>query len=79
MNYDLAMMALEGLTQARIGVTGSTSAVVIEGSAASLRELARLFLLLGGEGVSVGEEIELRPGVHLREDSPMLRLRKSEG
>lgn len=76
MNYDLAMMALDGLTQARIDVTGSSMEVVIEGSAPSLRELARLLLLLGGEGVAGGEEVELRAGVHLSPESPSLRLRK---
>jgi hypothetical protein len=74
MNYDLAMMALEGLARAPMAVRTSGGEVTIEASAASFKELARLCLLLGGVQTDA-EEFELRPGVHLAKDSPGLRLR----
>lgn len=74
MNYDLAIMALEGLARAPLGVTATGGEVVIEADPASFKELARLCLLLGG--VHSGDDaFELAPGVHVSEGSPLLRLR----
>ena len=72
MSYDLAIMALEGLAKSPVEVRSDAKEVVIEGSAASFKELARLFLLLGG-GHTEGD-FELQPGVHLDAGSPRLRL-----
>ncbi len=77
MNYDLAMMALEGLTRAPMRLRHEGGEVVLEGEAASFKELARLCLLLGGTQTSA-EEFELQPGVHLEGTSPLLRLRLVE-
>jgi len=74
MNYDLAMMALEGLAHAPLRVRAEGGEVVIEASPASFKELARLCLLLGGSG-SPEDAFELQPGVHVEGDSPALRLR----
>jgi len=72
MNYDLAIMALEGLGRAPLTVRVDGEAVVIEGQPASFKELARLCLLIGG---GQGEDgFELQPGVHVVKGSPMLRL-----
>jgi hypothetical protein len=77
MNYDLAMMALEGLTRSPMSLRTSGNEVVIEGDQASFKELARLCLLLGG--VQTAEDaFELTPGVHLDPESPLLRLRLRE-
>ena len=73
MNYDLAMMALEGLTRSRLHVSTQNGEVVIEADGASFKELARLCLLLGGG--SEEEGFELRLGVHV--DGMGLRLRMS--
>jgi hypothetical protein len=74
MNYDLAMMALEGLTRSPMVLRTGNGEVVIEGDAASFKELARLCLLLGG--VQTAEDaFELRPGVHVTAESPVLRLK----
>ena len=72
MNYDLAMMALEGLARAPIMVRNEMSGVSIEGSAASLKELARLLLLLAGDS---DEGVELQPNVHVAAGSLALRVR----
>jgi hypothetical protein len=74
MNYDLAMMALEGLARAPLSVRNEENAIVIEAEASAFKELARLCLLLGGTQ-SESEEFELTPGVHATGDSPLLRLR----
>lgn len=74
MNYDLAMMALEGLARAPIHVTSSDAGVVLEADAASFKELARLCLLLGGAS-STSEEFELQPGVHATGLPLLLRLK----
>ena len=42
MNYDLAMMALEGMARAPMSLRVDGGEVVIEGEAASFKELARL-------------------------------------
>ena len=73
MNYDLAIMALEGLTRSPLTVRIDNGAVIIEGEQASFKELARLCLLIGGG--QVREEVfELQPGVHVTKDSPALKL-----
>ena len=48
MNYDLAMMALEGLARAPMTLRSSGGEIIIEGEASAFKELARLCLLLGG-------------------------------
>lgn len=74
MNYDLAIMALEGLARSPLGVSAAEGEVVIEADAAAFKELARLCLLLGS--VKTGDdEFELAPGVHVTTASPGLRLR----
>lgn len=74
MNYDLAMMALEGLARAPLSVRVENGEVILESDAASFKELARLCLLLGGVQTAK-EEFELSPGVHVTNDSPKLRLK----
>ena len=76
MNYDLAIMALEGLTRAPMTVRAEKGDVVIEGSGASFKELARLCLLLGG-AESVEDDFELQPAVHVTAGSSKLRLRRT--
>jgi hypothetical protein len=73
MNYDLAMMALEGLTRAPMSLRVEGESVVLEADPASFKELARLCLLLGGMQ-STEDAFELAPGVHVTADSPGLRL-----
>jgi hypothetical protein len=77
MNYDLAMMALEGLARAPMSVRVAGGEVIIEGEAASFKELARLCLLLGGTQTTE-DAFELAPGAHVTSASPMLRLRLTE-
>lgn len=74
MNYDLAIMALEGLTRAPIRVHAEGDEVVIEAAPASFKELARLCLLLGGVQTAE-DEFDLKRGVHVSSDSATLRLR----
>lgn len=74
MNYDLAIMALEGLGREPIRVTAGEGEVVIEASSASFKELARLCLLLGGVQ-SAEDAFELEPGAHVSPDSMRLKLR----
>ena len=74
MNYDLAIMALEGLSRSPLRVSSNGGEVVIEGDAPSFKELARLCLLLGGAH-SVDDAFELQKGTHVTEDSPLLRLK----
>jgi len=74
MNYDLAMMALEGLARAPLSLRVENGEVILESDAASFKELARLCLLLGGVQ-SAKEEFELTPGVHATRESPKLTLR----
>lgn len=73
MNYDLAIMALEGLARAPLSVRLEKGSVWIEGDPASFKELARLCLLIGGGQTE--DAFELQPGVHVTRDSPALRLR----
>jgi hypothetical protein len=77
MNYDLAMMALEGLARSPLIARTEAGQLVLEGEAASFKELARLCLLLGGNQTA-DEEFELKPGVHVTGESPLLRLRLRE-
>jgi hypothetical protein len=65
MNYDLAMMALEGLTASRLHASAGADGVVIEADGDAFKELARLCLLLGSEGTKSGEEITLGAGAHI--------------
>lgn len=75
MNYDLAIMALEGLGKSPLMLRVDGNDITIEGSQASFKELARLCLLMGSPETSSEEIIELQPGVHLQNDSSGLRLR----
>jgi hypothetical protein len=72
MNYDLALMALEGLARAPLTIRVEKGVVAIEGDPASFKELARLCLLIGGGQAE--DAFELQPGVHVTKDSPMLKL-----
>ena len=74
MNYDLAMMALDGLARAPLTLRVEGEDIVLESDAASFKELARLCLLLGGVQQAT-EEFELSPGVHVTADSPRLKLK----
>ena len=74
MNYDLAMMALDGLARAPMTLRIEGNDIVIESDAASFKELARLCLLLGGTQ-QAKEEFELSPGVHVTAGSPKLKLK----
>ena len=73
MNYDLAMMALEGLTRSRLRVSVDEGRVLIRGDAAAFKDFARLCLLLGGASTA-DESFELQPGVHLTTESPAVHL-----
>ena len=75
MNYDLAIMALEGLGKSPLMLRSEGSGIIIEGTQASFKELARLCLLMGSPETSSDETIELQPGVHLRAESSGLQLR----
>lgn len=74
MNYDLAIMALDGLARAPLVVQARGGSVVIEGSPEAFKELARLCLLIGG-GQGDGDGFELQPGTHLTRESPAVHLR----
>ena len=73
MNYDLAIMALEGMAHAPLTIRVDQNTVRIEGPAASFKELARLCLLIGGGQVE--DAFELQPNVHVTKDSATLHLR----
>jgi len=73
-NYDLAMMALEGLGRSPLTITTGGSEVAIEGTAAALKELARLLLLIASDD-NENDTFELQPGVHVEQGSPALKLR----
>ena len=74
MNYDLALMALEGMARAPLRVSSANGEIVIEGNGATFKELARLCLLLGGTQ-STEDAFELVPGTHISSDSPRVHLR----
>jgi len=76
-NYDLALMALEGLQRSPLAVRTENGEVIIEAEAASFKELARLCLLLGGTQSSE-DAFELTPGRYVDEVSPVLRLKLRE-
>ena len=73
MNYDLAMMALDGLMRTPLTVRADSTGVTFTGEPAAFKELARLCLLLGGASES-DDAFELQPGVHVTGDSPLVRL-----
>ncbi|MCU1245146.1 MAG: hypothetical protein JWN02_1056 [Acidobacteria bacterium] len=73
MNYDLAMMALDGISRSPLTVRAEKGEVVIEASPASFKELARLCLLLGGDNAGGADGFELQPPTHV--DAASLRLR----
>jgi len=75
-NYDLAIMALEGLARAPMTVRLEKGSVSIEGDPASFKELARLCLLIGGGQTE--DAFELQPGVHVTRESPALRLKGAD-
>ena len=75
MNYDLAMMALEGLARAPLTIRNDGSQLIIEGEPASFKDLARLFLLLGSADAARDDSFELQPGVHVVATSPRVVLR----
>ena len=75
MNYDLAMMALDGLARAPLTIETRDGAVVIKGAAASFKELARLCLLIGGGEATAEDSFELQMGRHVTKGSPMVTLR----
>lgn len=77
MNYDLAIMALEGMARAPLSVRAEGGDVIIEGDAATFKELARLCLLLGGTQTAE-DAFELTPGTHVTADSPRVQLRLRE-
>jgi formylmethanofuran dehydrogenase subunit C len=77
MNYDLAMMALDGLARAPLTIEMRDGAVVIKGAAASFKELARLCLLLGGSEATAEDSFELQPGRHVTKGSSAVRLQLS--
>jgi hypothetical protein len=74
MNYDLALMALEGMARAPLNVRTESGRVVIEGDAATFKEIARLCLLLGGTQ-STDDAFELNPGTHVTDDSLAVHLK----
>ena len=75
MNYDLAMMALDGLARAPLTIERQGDTIVIKGIAASFKELARLCLLIGGGEAEPNDSFELQPGRHVSGASPAVTLR----
>ena len=75
MNYDLAIMALEGLSRSPIKVAVAKDEITISAAPATFKDLARLCLLLGGDTVGGAEGFDLQPGVHVERSAPMLKLR----
>lgn len=75
-NLDLAMMALEGLTQSPVHASSSEKEIVIEAESEGFKELARLMLLLGGQDSEPGEEVILETGLHVASGSKTVRLRR---
>lgn len=73
MNFDLAIMALDGLTRTPIEIRAEGDAITIGGPASGLKELARLLLLIAADGG--GDQIELQPGVHTTRGSSRLTVR----
>jgi hypothetical protein len=71
MNFDLAVMALDGLSREPVDIRVDERGVTISGPSAGLKDLARLLLLISGES---GESIELQPGVHSTRESMPLKV-----
>jgi hypothetical protein len=71
MNFDLAVMALDGLMREPVDVRVDERGVTISGPSAGLKDLARLLLLISG---AEGEAIELQPGVHSTKESMPLKV-----
>ncbi len=74
MNYELAIMALEGLARTPLRVRVEGAEVLIEGEPAAFKDLARLCLLLGGDTVGGAEEFELQKNIHVHGAPVRLRL-----
>jgi len=74
MNYELAMMALNGLVRTPLTVRADATGVTFTGEPDAFKELARLCLILGG-GRDTADWFELQPNVHVTEGSPMVNLR----
>jgi len=74
MNYDLAMMALDGLMRTPLTVRVDGAGVTFTGEPAAFKELARLCLLLGGAS-DTDDAFELQTNVHVTAGSPMVALR----
>ncbi|MGZ8851428.1 MAG: hypothetical protein ACXW3E_14020 [Thermoanaerobaculia bacterium] len=75
MNYDLAIMALEGIGRSPIEVSVAGGEVTITAAAATFKDLARLCLLLGGDMTGGAEGFDLEPGLHVAKNAPTLKLR----
>jgi hypothetical protein len=73
-NYDLAIMALEGLARSPLRASVENGEILIEAEPEAFRHLARLCLLLGGENVGGADGFELQNGVHLHGMPVRLRL-----
>ena len=74
MNYDLAIMALEGLARSPLRTTVKDGEILIEAEPEAFKHLARLCLLLGGENVGGADGFELQPSVHVHGMPVRLRL-----
>ena len=74
MNYDLAMMALDGLTRSPLRASVVNGEMIIEAEPDAFKHLARLCLLLGGENVGGADGFELQQGVHVHGMLVKLRL-----
>jgi len=72
MNFDLAVMALDGLVREPVDVRVDERGVTISGPSAGLKDLARLLLLIASDGQ--GESIELQPGTHSTKESMPLKI-----
>ena len=75
MNYDLAIMALEGLSRSPIEIESGKGEITISAAPATFKDLARLCLLLGGDMTGGAEGFDLQPGVHVAKSAPMVKLR----
>ena len=75
MNYDLAIMALEGLSRSPIEISTAKGEITISAEAATFKDLARLCLLLGGDMTGGAEGFDLQPGVHVAKNAPVVKLR----
>ena len=72
MNFDLAVMALDGLAREPIDVRVDERGVTISGPSAGLKDLARLLLLIASD--PEGESIEIQPGVHSTKESMPMKV-----